>query len=84
MKSTGIVRCIDDLGRVVVPKELRRTLDIAEGDPIEFFVDDNNIVLRKYQPGCRFCGSIDDLTNVSDVLICHDCATSLARNYLEP
>ena len=50
MKSTGIVRRIDELGRVVIPKELRRTLDLNEGDPMEFYVDGDKVILRKYEP----------------------------------
>ncbi|RJX40906.1 AbrB/MazE/SpoVT family DNA-binding domain-containing protein [Paenibacillus pinisoli] len=61
MKATGIVRKVDELGRVVIPKELRRTLGIGESDPMEVFVDGENIILRKYQPGCAITGSQDDL-----------------------
>lgn len=59
MKSTGIVRKVDELGRVVIPKELRRTLGIAESDPLEVFVDGEQIILRKYRPGCFICGNLD-------------------------
>ena len=59
MKATGIVRRIDDLGRVVIPKELRRTMGLAEGDPLEIFVDGENIVFRRYRPGCALCGEAD-------------------------
>ena len=59
MKSTGIVRKVDDLGRIVLPIELRRTLDINERDSIEIFVDGNQIVLKKYSPSCIFCGEAD-------------------------
>lgn len=61
-KATGIVRRIDDLGRVVIPKELRRTYGIAEGDPVEIYTSDEEIILRKYEPadGCSLCGSIAD------------------------
>ena len=55
MKSTGIVRRIDNLGRVVLPIELRRLFDIEKEDPVEIFVDDNYIMLKKYQPACIFC-----------------------------
>ena len=63
MKSTGIVRKVDELGRVVLPIELRRTLDIAEKDALEIYVDSDRIVLRKYEPACIFCGSADGITN---------------------
>lgn len=56
MKSTGIVRKVDELGRIVLPIELRRTLDIAEKDALEIYVDDNTIILKKYEPCCTFCG----------------------------
>lgn len=59
MRSTGIVRRLDDLGRVVLPKELRRTLNMEEGQPLEIFVDGENIILRKYAPGCTLCGHVD-------------------------
>jgi looped-hinge helix DNA binding domain, AbrB family len=61
-KATGIVRRIDDLGRIVIPKELRRTYGIAEGDPVEIYTSDEEIILRKYQPvgGCSLCGTVAD------------------------
>ena len=58
IKSTGIVRKVDELGRIVLPIELRRTLDIAEKDAIEIYVDGTSIVLKKYQPSCIFCGNM--------------------------
>lgn len=61
-KATGIVRKVDELGRIVIPKELRRTFGIDNGDPVEIFTTTDEIVLRKYQPagGCSLCGSIAD------------------------
>lgn len=56
VKSTGIVRKVDELGRIVLPIELRRTLDIAEKDAIEIYVEGTSIILKKYQPSCIFCG----------------------------
>jgi len=73
MKSTGIVRRVDDLGRVVIPKELRGTLGIDNGDPLEIFVNGNQIVLRKYAPGCVYCGSIDDVKTVLEKPVCKAC-----------
>ncbi len=61
MKSTGIVRKVDELGRIVLPVELRRTMDIAEKDALEIYVDGNSIVLRKYRPSCIFCDSTKDV-----------------------
>ncbi|MGO4345507.1 AbrB/MazE/SpoVT family DNA-binding domain-containing protein [Paenibacillus sp. MCAF9] len=79
LKATGIVRRIDNLGRVVVPKEVRRTFGIAEGDPLEIFVNGSDIVLRKYAPGCTFCGRLDDLKPFHDKLICSDCVKALGQ-----
>ncbi|MEK5479916.1 AbrB/MazE/SpoVT family DNA-binding domain-containing protein [Paenibacillus sp. FSL R5-0407] len=79
MKSTGIVRRIDDLGRVVIPKELRRTLGIAEADPLEIFVDGERIIFRKYQPGCSICGSVDKiLREYYGKPICIECISQIA------
>ncbi|MBE7036432.1 MAG: AbrB/MazE/SpoVT family DNA-binding domain-containing protein, partial [Ruminococcaceae bacterium] len=61
MKSTGIVRKVDELGRIVLPIELRRTLDIAEKDALEIYVDGSTIILRKYEPSCIFCGNSKDV-----------------------
>lgn len=62
MKSTGIVRKVDELGRIVLPIELRRTLDIAEKDCLEIYMDGESIVLKKYQPACIFCDEADNIT----------------------
>lgn len=69
MKSTGIVRKVDELGRVVIPIELRRTLDIAEKDALEIYVDDDKIVLKKYKPNmtCHVTGEVsDDNLSIAD------------------
>ena len=58
MKSTGVVRRVDELGRIVIPMELRRTLNIGEKDPLEIFVAEDMIILKKYTPGCIFCLSL--------------------------
>ena len=58
MKSTGIVRKVDELGRIVLPIEMRRTLDIAEKDALEIYVEGDSIILRKYQPACIFCQEV--------------------------
>lgn len=73
MKSTGIVRKVDELGRIVLPIELRRTLGIEEKDRIEIFVDGESIILRKYQPGCIFCDNAKDIINYKGKNICPDC-----------
>ncbi|MDI6872118.1 MAG: AbrB/MazE/SpoVT family DNA-binding domain-containing protein [Bacillota bacterium] len=80
MKATGIVRKVDELGRVVIPIELRRTLGINEGDPLEIFTDDDGqIILRKYAPGCIFCGRVEGVREFSGQLVCTECAVALAR-----
>ena len=76
MKSTGMVRRIDPLGRLVLPKELRDNLGINEA-PIEILVDGENIVLRKYSPNCIFCGSIENIVQYKDKLICKQCLDEL-------
>ncbi len=73
MKSTGIVRKVDELGRIVLPIELRRTLDIAEKDSLEIYVDDDCIILRKYQPACIFCDNARDVVVYKGKNICRDC-----------
>lgn len=80
MKSTGIVRRIDDLGRVVIPKELRRVHGIEEGDPLEFFVDGDKIILRRYQPGCILCGNTESLNLFHGKQICTPCIKQAAEN----
>ncbi|WP_025690911.1 AbrB/MazE/SpoVT family DNA-binding domain-containing protein [Paenibacillus zanthoxyli] len=83
MKATGIVRRIDDLGRVVVPKELRRMLNIEEGDPIEFFSDGDKVILKKYSPGCTFCGEEEHLQSLGGKPICLKCVQILASRQNE-
>ena len=79
MKATGIVRKIDDLGRIVLPIELRRTLGISDRDSLEIFVDHNSIVLRKYEPTCVFCGSAENVTNYKEKNVCEECLRELAQ-----
>lgn len=77
MKSTGIVRKVDELGRIVLPIELRRTLGIEEKDCIEIFVDGESIILRKYQPACIFCDNAKDIINYKGKNICRDCIRAM-------
>ncbi len=77
MKSTGIVRKVDELGRIVLPIEMRRTLDIAEKDALEIYVDGENIILRKYQPTCIFCDNVRGVLNFKGKNICPDCLAKL-------
>lgn len=80
MKSTGIVRKVDELGRIVLPIELRRTLDIAEKDSLEIYVDSASIVLKKYQPACIFCDDARDVTNFKGKNVCTKCLKELLGN----
>lgn len=80
MKSTGIVRKIDELGRIVLPIEMRRTLDIAEKDTLEVYVEGDSIILRKYQDACVFCDSVRDLVNYRGRCVCQDCVSTLSKN----
>lgn len=73
MKSTGIVRKIDDLGRMVIPIELRKTMNINKKDPMEIFVDGDEIILSKYEPACIFCGSMDETFEFEGRTICSIC-----------
>lgn len=77
MKSTGIARKVDELGRIVLPIELRRTLGIEEKDRIEIFVDGESIILRKYQPACIFCDNAKDIINYKGKNICPDCIRAM-------
>ena len=77
MKSTGIVRKVDELGRIVLPIELRRTLGIEEKDRIEIFVDGESNILRKYQPACIYCDNAKDIINYKGKNICPDCIRAM-------
>lgn len=79
MKSTGIVRKVDELGRIVLPIELRRTLNINEKDSLEIFVDTDKIVLQKYEPACIFCGSADDIITYKGRNICAECRQNINK-----
>lgn len=80
IKSTGIVRRVDDLGRVVLPIELRRTLDISEKDSLEIYVDGDSIILKKYEPACTFCGNAGDTVYFKSHLVCKDCIEELKKS----
>ena len=81
MKDTGIVRKIDEMGRLVLPKEMRSKMGIDSGDEIEFFADSDRIVLRKYAPSCLFCGSEALITEYKGKRICADCMAEIKRIY---
>ncbi len=77
MKATGIVRKVDELGRVVLPIELRRTLDIDIKDSLEIYVENDSIILRKYEPACLFCGNSTDVQEFKGKSICKNCIKEL-------
>lgn len=77
MKATGIIRRVDELGRVVIPIELRNKFEITEKDPMEIYVDGNSIILKKYEPNCIFCNSSKKLVEFEGKQICEKCIKSL-------
>ena len=79
MKSTGIVREIDKVGRVVIPKEIRNTLQISDNDPMEIFIDNDCIIIRKYEPSCIFCKTVKDVVLHHDRRICRNCLNELKK-----
>ena len=83
IKSTGIVRKMDELGRVVIPMELRNQFKIVEKDPIEIFVDGSSIILRKHESNCIFCGNTKSLFEYKDKLICSKCAEKISGLQVE-
>lgn len=83
MKSTGIVRRVDELGRIVLPIELRRTLDIAEKDELEIFVDGQTIMLKKYEQTCVFCTSASDIVAFHGKNVCRECIQKLCAAKLD-
>lgn len=79
IKSTGITRKVDELGRIVLPMELRNKLHIAEKDPLEIYVDGSSIILKKYNPNCTFCGGTKNLVPFNDKLICAKCKEKISK-----
>jgi transcriptional pleiotropic regulator of transition state genes len=77
MKSTGVVRKVDELGRLVLPIEIRRTLGLGIKDPVEIFVEGENVILRKYQLSCVFCGSTKDTLTFKGKIVCSDCQSKI-------
>jgi transcriptional pleiotropic regulator of transition state genes len=82
MKSTGIVRKVDDLGRITIPRELRRVLNIEIGDPMEIYSDEEKIVLQKHKVGCHCCGEMNGLKEVPKlgIKLCPKCLLEVAEN----
>ena len=79
MKSLGIVRRIDELGRIVLPVETRKRLELEPKDPVEIFVERDRIVLKKYEPVCVFCGSAGDAIVWKDKRVCRRCLEGMNR-----
>ena len=77
MKSTGIVRKVDELGRIVLPIEMRRTLDIEEKDALEIYVEGSSVILKKYKPSCIFCDTTTDIVVFKGKNICPKCLKEL-------
>lgn len=78
MKTTGIVRQLDNLGRIVIPKEMCRTLHIKAGDPLEIRLDGKRVVILKKEDGCTFCGSKNGLVAFGDRYVCAECRAAIA------
>ena len=81
MKSIGIIRRIDKLGRLTLPAELRKKLDLDINDPMEFYMDGESIVIRKYSLACVFCGEVDNTVKFGDKLICPKCLETIIGIY---
>ncbi|MGI6467655.1 MAG: AbrB/MazE/SpoVT family DNA-binding domain-containing protein [Syntrophomonadaceae bacterium] len=79
MKSTGVVRKVDELGRIVIPIELRRTMGIEEKDALEIYVDNEKIILKKYEPACIFCGNAEEVANYKGKNLCRACLLELGK-----
>lgn len=77
MKSIAVIRKVDELGRIVLPAEMRRMLDIAERDSLEIYVDGTSVVLQKYEPTCVFCGSAQDILSYREKYVCLHCVRYL-------
>lgn len=79
MKSTGIVRRVDEFGRISLPVEMRKTMGLEEKAPVEFFVDGNNIIIKKYSPSCVFCGETESVVEYLGKLVCTNCIATLSE-----
>ena len=79
MKATGIVRRLDQLGRIVITKELRTTLDLKDTDPVEIFTEGDTIILRKYQPSCIFCSEAEGLVQIDGKNVCRKCVEKIKK-----
>ena len=81
MKSTGVVRKVDELGRIVLPISIRQIMDINEKDSLEIFTDENKIILQKYQPSCIFCNNADTIVYFSGKRVCEDCLAKIKASF---
>lgn len=81
MRATGVVRKIDELGRFVLPIEIRKSLNLNCRDAVEIFVDNDKIILKKYEPSCIFCGNADQVSDFYGKLVCSDCIEKLKKQY---
>lgn len=81
MKSTGIVRKVDELGRIVLPMEIRKLMDINIKDPIEIYTDEDKIILAKYHPACIFCGDAEDVIYFGGKRVCRSCIEKLKDQF---
>ncbi len=81
MKSTGVVRKVDELGRIVLPIEIRKILDIKQKDAIEIFTDNDKIILQKYQPACAFCNNASDIVYFNGKRVCLSCIEKLKQQF---
>jgi len=79
MKSTGMTRPIDNLGRIVLPIEIRKSLDIVSGDLLDISLENDRVVLTKYLPACIFCGSSFDTFEFGGKLVCRNCVCRLSN-----
>ena len=79
MKSTGIIRPVDSLGRIVLPISLRREMDINQKDSIEIFIEGDTVILKKYQSSCVFCDSVQDLRDYKGIMVCEKCVKDIEK-----
>lgn len=83
MKATGVTRRLDKLGRIVLPKELRDSMNINSDDLLEIFLEqDRGIILRKYTPNCAACGSMEEVQKFGEIMLCRACMDQIKHNKL--
>lgn len=78
MKPAGFLCNIDNLGRIVIPAPIRKTYDLNKGDAVEIFIDDNGIILKKYNPSCVFCGGMENTLSYKGKIVCEDCIKKIS------